>query len=100
MMVRNDVGAIAATSRLRPVMFPVVISSGDAYSQFDDVAKRAVAVVPPAGIVGSGLLRDSLMQSKVEGPTAMMYMAPSRTLRAAWWWCTPTRQISRRGCRR
>ncbi|VTU44091.1 hypothetical protein RA8P2_00043 (plasmid) [Variovorax sp. RA8] len=73
-MVRNDVGAIAATSRLRPVMFPVVISSGDAYSQFDDVAKRAVAVVPPAGIVGSGLLRDSLMQSKVEGPTAMMYM--------------------------
>ncbi|CAN7373346.1 hypothetical protein [Variovorax sp. LjRoot178] len=73
-MVRNDVGSIAATSKLRPVLFPVVISAGDAYSQFDDAAKRAVAVVPPAGPGGQGLLRDSLMQAKVNGPTAMMYM--------------------------
>lgn len=73
-MVRNDVGSIAATSKLRPVLFPVVITPGDAYSQFDDAAKRAVAVVPPAGPGGPGLLRDSLMQAKVNGPTAMMYM--------------------------
>ena len=73
-MVRNDVGSIAATSKLRPVLFPVVITSGDAYGQFDEAAKRAVAVVPPAGPGGQGLLRDSLMQAKVNGPTAMMYM--------------------------
>lgn len=73
-MVRNDVGSIAATSRLRPVLFPVVITSGDAYSQFDDAAKRAAAAVPPAGQGGQGLLRDSMMQAKVNGPTAMMYM--------------------------
>lgn len=73
-MVRNDVGSIAATSKLRPVLFPVVIGSGDAYSQYDDAAKRATAVVQQAGQGGAGLLRDSLMQAKVNGPTAMMYM--------------------------
>jgi hypothetical protein len=73
-MVRNDVGSIAATSNLRPVLFPVVITSGDAYTQYDDAAKRAAAVVAPAGPDGQGLLRDGLMQAKVNGPTAMMYM--------------------------
>ncbi|KWT69543.1 MULTISPECIES: hypothetical protein [unclassified Variovorax] len=73
-MVRNDVGSIAATSKLRPVLFPVVISPGDAYSQFDEAARRAAAAVPPAGQGGQGLLRDSMMQARVNGPTAMMYM--------------------------
>ncbi|MDN8617197.1 hypothetical protein [Variovorax ginsengisoli] len=73
-MVRNDVGTIAATSTLRPVMFPVVVTAGNEYSQFDDVSKRAVAAVPPAGPGGQGLLRDSLVQAKINGPTAMMYV--------------------------
>lgn len=73
-MVRNDVGTIGSTSTLRPVMFPVVVTAGTEYSQFDDAAKRAVAVVPPAGPGGQGLLRDSLAQAKVSGPTAMIYV--------------------------
>lgn len=73
-MIRNDVGTIAATSTLRPVMFPVVVTAGNEYSQFDDAAKRAVAAVPLAGPGGQGLLRDSMMRAKNDGPAAMMYV--------------------------
>lgn len=73
-MLRNDVGSIAATSSLRPVLFPVVVTAGNEYSQFDEASRRAAAAVPPAGPGGQGLVRDSMMQSRSDAPAAMMYM--------------------------
>jgi len=73
-MLRNDVGSIAATSSLRPVLFPVVVTSGNEFSQVDDAARRAAAAVPPAGQGAQGLLRDNLLRSKDNGPAAVMYM--------------------------
>jgi hypothetical protein len=75
-MERNDVASIASTSALRPVLFPVVVVDGQSeFSQFNEAAGQAVAVVP-AGPGGQAFVRDGLMQSQQggQGPTAVMYM--------------------------
>lgn len=75
-MGRNDVASVAATSALRPVLFPVVVVDGQPeFSQFNEAAGQAVAAVP-AGPGGQAFVRDGLMQSQQigQGPTAVMYM--------------------------
>lgn len=79
-MVRNDVSAIAQTAPLRPVMFPVVIQSGDSeFAQFNDAAARATSVVP-AGPAGQALVRDGLMlnQGRQGGPNGAVYVGSDR----------------------
>ncbi|WP_298705738.1 hypothetical protein [Variovorax gossypii] len=79
-MLRNDVSAIAQTAPLRPVMFPVVIQSGDSeFAQFNDAAVRATSVVP-AGAGGQALVRDGLMlnQGRQGGPNGAVYVGSDR----------------------
>lgn len=79
-MARNDVSSIALTAPLRPVMFPVVIQSGDSeFAQFNDAAARATSVVP-AGPAGQALVRDGLMlnQGRQGGPTGAVYVGSDR----------------------
>lgn len=80
-MLRNDVSAIAQTAPLRPVMFPVVIQSGDSeFAQFNDAAARATSVVP-AGAGGQALVRDGLMlnQGPQGGPNGAVYVGSDRS---------------------
>lgn len=80
-MERDQVLAIADTSPLRPVMFPIVLQDSSTQAeQFAQAAAQATSMVP-AGPNGQAIVRDGLARGFVpnSGPTAAVYVGEGNT---------------------